>query len=198
MSVQLILASQSPRRVELLSQVGVTFTQQPADVDETPLPNEAPLTYVMRMAKIKAETVWNQARSLESNQNLVVLGSDTIGEMNGQVLIKPTDIEDFKRTLQMMSGDIHLIHTAIAVCTSNGVLTEVVTTEVEFGVITEQDMQWYWDSGEPQDKAGGYAIQGLAAQFVKQIRGSYSAVVGLPLYETLNMLKQAGITIHER
>lgn len=198
MSPQLILASQSPRRVELLSQVGVEFTQCPADVDETPIENEAPLAYVLRMAKIKAETVWNNARSLESNQQRVVLGSDTIAEVEGQVLVKPTDVNDFKRMQQMMSNNVHFVHTAIATCSEKGVFAEVVSTEVEFGTITEQDMSWYWKSGEPQDKAGGYAIQGLGAQFVKQIKGSYSAVVGLPLYETLNMLKQAGITIHER
>ena len=198
MSPQLILASQSPRRAELLSQIGVTFIQCPADVDETPKPNEPPLEYVLRMAKIKAQTVWKQNQSSAKTLDRVVLGSDTIGEVNGQVLVKPRDFADFERMQQLMSGVVHQVHTAIAVSYALGTLTQVVTTDVEFGHIQAKDTRWYWHTGEPQDKAGGYAIQGLGGQFVKQIKGSYSAVVGLPLYETMSLLKQAGISPHER
>ncbi|UAA39105.1 septum formation inhibitor Maf [Paraneptunicella aestuarii] len=200
MSTQLILASQSPRRAELLSQIGVSFLKYPGDVDETPLYNEPPLDYVERMAREKAHAVATELSNSElakQHQRLVILGSDTIGECNGEVLVKPTDFNDFKRMMQMMSGSIHYVHTAIAVSMDGQVSSQVVTTEVEFGQLTEADINWYWLTGEPHDKAGGYAIQGLAGQFVKQIRGSYSAVVGLPLYETVQMLKQAGIRAHE-
>ncbi|MCY7295258.1 Maf family protein [Alteromonas sp. a30] len=198
MSPQLILASQSPRRAELLNQVGVNFITCPADVDETPLEDEPPLQYVLRMAKLKSETVWNQQQASQSNSECVVLGSDTIGEINGQVLVKPQDLNDFLQMQQLMSNTTHYVHTSIAVSTPTGTFAEVVTTEVEFGVISEADSHWYWQTGEPQDKAGGYAIQGLGGQFVKQIKGSYSAVVGLPLYETVRLLKHTGITPHER
>ena len=200
MSKQLVLASQSPRRAELLSQIGVSFLKVPGDVDETPLYNERPLAYVERMAKEKAQHVANQLLGSELQQqhgHLVVLGSDTIGERNGEVLVKPTDKNDFTRMMNMMSNSVHYVHTAIAVCTEEKLWSQVVSTEVEFGELTQSDIDWYWQTGEPQDKAGGYAIQGLAGQFVKQIRGSYSAVVGLPLYETVQMLKNAGIRAHE-
>ncbi len=200
MSSKLILASQSPRRAELLSQIGVSFIQRPAEVDETPRDDEPPLEYVWRMAELKAKAVCELVQSEELAQQfdkLVVLGADTIGEISGEVLVKPHDFADFKRMMEMLSNNVHFVHTAVALCHGGRVESRVVTAEVEFGPLSDQDIHWYWQTEEPKDKAGGYAIQGIAGHFVKQIKGSYSAVVGLPLYETVNMLKQAGISLHE-
>lgn len=201
MAAQLILASQSPRRAELLQQAGLTFTQSPAEIDETPNTNEPPLEYVLRMAESKASAVYQQLlreRNVNSENKMVVLGSDTIGEINGDILVKPTDFKDFRRMMTQMSNNVHCVHTAIAVCDRDHLWSEIVSAEVKFGKLSEFDIEWYWGTGEPQDKAGGYAIQGKAGQFVKQIKGSYSAIVGLPLFETVNMLKLAGISLHER
>ena len=201
-SKQLVLASQSPRRVELLTQIGLTFIQKPADIDETPAAGEAPLDYVVRMAKEKAQQVYQlqneKAQSNGAKVDMVVLGSDTIGECAGTILVKPTDYSDFCAMMQMMSGQSHFVHTAIAIQTQDRLEAMSVTTEVEFARLSEAQIRWYWQSGEPQDKAGGYGIQGLGAQFVKQIKGSYSAVVGLPLYETITLLDKVGIQPHER
>lgn len=201
MTAKLILASQSPRRAELLRQAGLNFTQCPADIDETPNNNEPPLEYVLRMAENKASAVYQQQlreNAITPSNKIVVLGSDTIGELDGDILIKPADFKDFRRMMTQMSNNVHWVHTAIAVCDRDHFWSQIVSAEVEFGTLSEHDIEWYWGTGEPQDKAGGYAIQGRAGQFVKQIKGSYSAIVGLPLFETVNMLKLAGIYLHER
>lgn len=198
MTTTLILASQSPRRAELLRQAGITFTQCPAEIDETPNHNEPPLEYVLRMAESKARVAYQRQSVVAPGKKIVALGSDTIGELNGDILVKPTDFKDFRRMMNQMSNNVHWVHTAIAVCDRDHFWSQVVSAEVEFGALSEPDIEWYWGTGEPQDKAGGYAIQGKAGQFVKQIKGSYSAIVGLPLFETVNMLKLVGIHLHER
>lgn len=200
MSTQLILASQSPRRVDLLGQIGVPFIQYPSDVDETPQYNEPPFEYVWRMAESKAKAVWQNVNDGELGEQFdrpVVLGADTICEINGEVLVKPDGFEDFARMMKLMSEDIHKVHTALALRYEDRLESRVVTVEVEFGVVSDQDIEWYWNTGEPLDKAGGYAIQGIGGQFVKKVQGSCSAVVGLPLYETVKMLKKAGICVNE-
>lgn len=189
----IVLASSSPRRVELLHQIGVDFIQQPADIDETPYPDESPEHHVERLARSKAEVVW-QARE----HKLPVLGSDTIGLLNGELLLKPADKADFEQMMGKMSGATHEVLTAIAVYHQQQCVSCIVRSEVTFTQLSSADIDWYWQTGEPQDKAGGYAIQGAGGQFVKQIKGSYSGIVGLPLYETVELLKRMDVAVHER
>lgn len=184
----LILASQSPRRRELLTQLGVKFSQRSVDIDETPYQGEAPSQYVIRMAEEKAIAGWQR-----ENTNSVVLGSDTSVIAQGEILGKPKNKADAVRMLTMLSDTTHQVITAVAVKTCTLQKSVLVETDVTFGPLTEQCIDWYWQTGEPQDKAGSYGIQGLGGQFVKQIKGSYSAVVGLPLYETKLLLKEIGI-----
>lgn len=183
----LILASQSPRRKELLTQLGYSFTCQPADIDETPMPDEPPEFYVARLAREKAQTIAN------TNANMVVLGSDTIVALNGDLLGKPIDFDDYQKMMRRLSGSQHQVHTGVAIVQDHQVETIVVSTEVTFKRLTEQDIENYWLTGEPQDKAGSYGLQGIGGQFVVTINGSYSAVVGLPLYETAELLKKFNV-----
>ncbi|MGI5310599.1 Maf family protein [Rheinheimera sp. WS51] len=182
---KIALASASPRRRELLTQLGVEFQLVKADIDETPYPNEKPELYVQRLAIAKAKA--GLAR-LEAEQP--TLGSDTIVVAQQHILGKPRDIDDFKRMMTMLSGSAHQVMTAVALVDSQRSLSTLVITEVLFRPISEAEMQDYWLSGEPQDKAGGYGIQGLAARFVERINGSYTAVVGLPLCQTEQLLLQ--------
>jgi septum formation protein len=178
----LVLASQSPRRKELLQQIGVISESVPADIDETPLAGELPEAYVERLAREKAECV------AAIKPGRVVLGSDTTVVSNGKVLGKPQSFDDFKSMFSALADNVHQVMTAVAVTDGSSTRSKVVITDVAFGPVSEKQLQAYWDSGEPQDKAGGYGIQGLAAIFVKRIEGSYSAVVGLPLSETAELL----------
>jgi len=190
---KLILASQSPRRKELLAQLGYQFCVQASDIDESVKGAETAHDYVLRLAKQKAQHVLASLPALEQQTNLV-LGSDTSVVLNGQILGKPESEDDCIQTLSLLSNNRHQVLTAIALASETGVQGEVITTEVEFKSLTTAEIKAYWLTGEPQDKAGGYGIQGIAGQFVKTINGSYSAVVGLPLYETANLLTSAGIT----
>jgi septum formation protein len=199
---QLVLASASPRRSELLAQIGISHLIQTADVDETPLAGEPPAVLVERLARTKAEAVWNAAvgSSLAGDDRLQgkflpVLGADTLGILDGELLVKPRDFADAQAMLRRMSGKRHAIFTAVALCTENG--TQVITShsQVQFRPLTDAEILAYWQSGEPQDKAGAYAIQGVGAVFVERLEGSYSGVMGLPLFETAQLLATAGITI---
>ena len=185
MESSLILASQSPRRAELLTQLGYQFRCLVADVDETPLLGEQPTDYVQRVAKAKAEAVAGQVGLTD-----VVLGSDTAVVYQDRILGKPADIDDSLNMLTMLSGKTHQVMTAISVVANGQSHTELVTTLVTFKTLTEREIRRYWQTGEPQDKAGSYGIQGIAGQFITEIKGSYSAVVGLPLYETAQLLAQ--------
>lgn len=187
---QLILASASPRRRELLEQIGVHFVVQTADVDETPLAGEMPETLVERLAIMKAEAVWKC-----QNMGLPVLGSDTLGILNGELLVKPVDLADAQRMLRKMSGQQHAILTAVALVTETGVSAVTSRSVVKFRSVTDEEILAYWDTGEPQDKAGAYAIQGRGAVFVEKLEGSYSGVMGLPLFETAQLLAKADIKI---
>ncbi|MBE1300261.1 MAG: septum formation inhibitor Maf [Alteromonadaceae bacterium] len=189
----LILASSSPRRAELLQQLNIEFIQRAADIDETALEGENPEQMVLRLAIAKAKEVLEK-----SPHGQFALGSDTIGLLNGKVLVKPTDKTDFVQMMRSMSGQVHQVLTSVALCTANEHRALCVTSDVEFKELGDVEIEWYWASGEPQDKAGGYAIQGLGAQFVKQIKGSYSAIMGLPLYETVELMKQMGCSPYER
>jgi septum formation protein len=184
----LYLASASPRRRELLTQIGVHFTQVAASIDETPLPGEAPEAYVRRLAIGKAT-----AGLLTAPAGAAVLGADTAVILDEHILGKPTGIEDARRMLAALSGRQHRVLTAVAVCTAEAAEQCCVSSQVRFRAISAGEIDAYWASGEPADKAGAYAIQGLGAVFVEAIEGSYSAVVGLPLCETAALLARFGI-----
>ena len=191
-NLPVILASASSRRVELLSHLLPNFDKIPADIDETINEYETPHEYVARLAKQKAETVH------KSNPTSAVLGSDTIVLVDNHVLGKPANFEDSKVMLTRLSGNWHQVMTAVNIQYKNDAqetcsLSCLVTTDVEFCSLTEKEINDYWQTQEPKDKAGSYAIQGIGGKFVSQIRGSYSSVVGLPLVETKNLLKQIGI-----
>ena len=185
MNTAIYLASASPRRKELLAQLGIEFSQFSVDADESQLPNELPHDYVERLARLKAFS------GVELGYNdRPVLGSDTVVVIDNQSLCKPRDEADFTRTLKRLSGNTHHVLTAIAFATKNKVVSRVVSTAVTFKELTDQEIKTYWQSGEPQDKAGGYGIQGLGGRFVTHISGSYFSVVGLPLYETEQLLHE--------
>ena len=181
----MILASQSPRRAELLRLITSDFEVSPADVDETPSPNERPDAYVERLALMKA-----QAIALR-NPTQLVLAADTVVIQDGELLGKPLDEADAIRMLCQLSGRAHQVKTGVAVIRGQHVRSIVVTTRVVMRVVTDQEMRAYWHTGEPRDKAGGYGIQGLAARFIASIEGSYTNVVGLPLVETEALLNDA-------
>lgn len=189
-TLPLILASASPRRRELLDQIGVQFDISPAEICEDPLPNELPPAYTARLAQEKAQIVL--ARQA---QPCVVLGSDTTVSIDGDILGKPADEADAVRMLMRLSGRVHEVITAVALCTRQGCDLRVVTSRVEFIPYDEALCRRYWRTGEPRDKAGAYGIQGAAGLLVKHIEGSYSAIVGLPLCETAELLSAHGIAL---
>jgi septum formation protein len=186
----LYLASGSPRRRELLTQIGVPFTAISADIDETPLDQETPSSYVERLARGKAEA---GLHSLHTGTDGCVLGADTAVVLDGRILGKPRDQADAMSMLLSLSGRDHEVLTAIAVLDGQRCESRVVRSRVRFRPVTEQEAMAYWASGEPRDKAGGYGIQGLGAVFITDLEGSYSAVVGLPLCETFELLGHFGI-----
>lgn len=190
--MSLILASQSPRRQELLSQLGYTFTCQPADIDESVKVDETPEQYVVRLAIEKARHIANTLASSQRD-NIAVLGSDTTVVKNKNILGKPESLAHCQDMLSMLSGSIHQVLTAIAVVKGDVVQSLLIKTDVSFKVLSKQEIENYWYTGEPQDKAGSYGIQGIGGQFIKEIKGSYSAVVGLPLYETTLLLGRVGL-----
>lgn len=184
------LASQSPRRAQLLQQIGVVFDTVTAAVDETPLAGESAAVYVERLARNKAAAGWRRAGQ-QGVAPRPVLGADTAVVLDGQILGKPRDRADALAMLDSLSGRSHRVLTGVALCRDGHCESLVCATEVWFRVVTAAEREQYWDSGEPRDKAGGYGIQGLGAIFVEGINGSYSNVVGLPLLETYQLL-QAG------
>ena len=189
----LFLASGSPRRRELLTQIGVPFQVVSASIDETPLPDECPAAYVERLARAKARAGREHLLGLSVSAPFCVLGADTAVVLDDQILGKPVDEADALSMLMALSGREHEVLTAIAILAAERCETRVVRSRVSFRTISQQEAARYWASGEPQDKAGGYAIQGLAAVFVAGLNGSYSGVVGLPVCETAELLGQFGI-----
>jgi septum formation protein len=187
----LYLASGSPRRRELLAQIGVPFQALSAAIDETPQPNELPATYVARLALGKAQA--GHGCLPAGSAGAVVLGADTAVVVAGRILGKPQDQVEAVAMLALLSGREHEVLTAVALY--DGQRSEVVNvvTQVRFRTISASEAAAYWASGEPADKAGGYGIQGLGAVFVEGLQGSYSAVVGLPLCETAALLGRFGI-----
>ena len=186
----LYLASGSPRRRELLTQIAVPFLTQIAPIDENALPGESPIAYVERLARAKAQA---GLTALSDTADAVVLGADTAVVLDGRILGKPADRDDALATLSALSGRSHQVLTAVALISRERLESRVVTSQVTFRALSQAEIEAYWASGEPQDKAGCYGIQGLAAVFVSQLQGSYSAVVGLPLCETAALLAEFAI-----
>ncbi len=181
----ILLASASPRRSELLRQAGVEHEVRPVDLDESWLPGEDPAAYVLRLAQAKAQLLWS---SLQPGQRAPVLAADTTVALDGEVFGKPSGRDDAVAMLSRLSGRTHQVHTAVAVLHSSGGAARVSTSQVSMREISAAELDWYWRTGEPCDKAGGYAIQGRAAIFVRHLAGSYSGVMGLPLCETWELL----------
>jgi septum formation protein len=207
------LASGSPRRRQLLKQIGVSFQVLKVDVDESVTAGETPLEYVSRLARAKA--VAGVRRAAESfggtaapkgvtamagisaavpEPGVVVLGADTAVVVDGAILGKPADAQDGERMLRLLSGRAHEVLTAVALATPQGVASRLSASEVTFREIDAEEARAYWESAEPADKAGGYAIQGYGAVFVSGLKGSYSGVMGLPLFETAELLRAAGVS----
>ena len=181
------LASMSPRRRELLAQIGVPHTVFAAHVDESLLPAESPADYVARLAGLKATAVRDRGEALP------VLAADTTVVLDGVVYGKPVDRAAGLAMLARLAGKTHEVLTAVALATQRGVALRVNHSSVRFRSITATEIEHYWATGEPRDKAGGYAIQGYGAVFVAALSGSYSAVMGLPLLETAELLREAGL-----
>lgn len=183
---QIYLASASPRRRLLLEQIDVQFECLAVSVDEKILPNENATEYALRLAVAKAQAGWDSALRLRDKP---VLGADTIVVCDGVILGKPKDENDAVETLLMLSGKRHEVITAIALVKGDRIDTAISVSTVLFRDITREEAHDYWASGEPCDKAGSYGIQGIAAIFIKEISGSHSGIMGLPLYETANLLQ---------
>lgn len=194
---QLILASQSPRRKALLAQLGYQFTTQAPDIDESIRSDESAGNYVLRLAQEKAQAIFSTLPALQQTQ-CVVIGSDTCVVIEGDILGKPVNEAECITTLMRLENKQHQVLTAIAAINQIQageieVVSELVETQVYFKALTIDEIKRYWQTGEPCDKAGSYAIQGIGGQFVTTIKGSYSAVVGLPLYETAQLLAKVGL-----
>lgn len=179
------LASASPRRSELLRQIDVAHEVRPVDIDETPRGDETPARYALRLAEQKARALWER---LPPALRKPVLAADTTVALGDEILGKPADRDDATRILGRLSGRDHEVHTAVALLHEGGADARVSTSVVSFRRITEAEVDWYWGTGEPADKAGAYAVQGHGAIFVRHLSGSYSGVMGLPLYETWELL----------
>ncbi|WOX04914.1 Maf family protein [Microbulbifer pacificus] len=191
---RLILASASPRRAELLQQIGVPFAVAATSVEERRGVDESPRDYVLRLAREKSRAGFAQVQqSSHAGAAVWSLGADTIGVVDGQILEKPRDFADFTRMMRLMSGREHSVLTAVCLSGAGGEFSEVVETRVRFRALDRALLEGYWNTGEPQDKAGGYGIQGMGAVLVESIHGSYSNVVGLPLEALAELLERAGI-----
>ena len=190
----LILASQSPRRVALLAQLGLACEVQPADIDETPAPGEGPEALVRRLALAKAAAI----RAREAEDPRPVLAADTVVTLDGAVLGKPRDRADALEMLQRLSGRTHEVLTAVALLPQGGAPRSVVDRSlVTFRSLCAGEAEAYWETGEPRDKAGAYGIQGRAGMFVTRLEGSYSGVMGLPLAPTAQLLAELGLALWE-
>ncbi len=181
------LASASPRRRELLAQIGVPHVVTVPHVDEAAHAHERPHDYVQRIARAKAEAVWSADKSLP------VLAADTTVVLDGTMFGKPAHRAEALDMLARLSGRTHDVLTAVALAHDGGLSLRMSVSEVRFRALSAEECGAYWETGEPRDKAGGYAIQGLAAVFIESMTGSYSGVMGLPLFETAALLQEAGV-----
>jgi septum formation protein len=195
------LASKSPRRRELLKQIGVHYelllmreTAPRVDIDESPLPGETPHVYIERVIKLKADTAKRVLRERKLTPR-PILTADTIVTFDGAILGKPANRDAAMQMLKQLSGETHQVLTAVMVSNGEDERKIVTTSFVTFDGLSESEMKRYIDSGEPMDKAGAYGVQGLAAKFISKLSGSYSGVVGLPLFETAKLLRDSGVEI---
>jgi len=186
---KICLASSSPRRSDLLRQAGIQFEVLVSGVDETPLSNEMPEHYVRRLALEKARDVYHR-RQQQHMARVPVLGADTAVILAGEILGKPIDRAEAEAMLAKLSGKTHEVLSAVALVYQDKELVALSRSLISFVALTREDIATYCDTGEPVDKAGAYGIQGKAATFIRHIEGSYSGVVGLPLYEVTQLLKQ--------
>jgi septum formation protein len=184
------LASGSPRRRELLRQIGVRFRVLGAAVEEAVFAGETGEAYVARLAAAKADAGWE--RHPEAGR-APVLAADTAVILDGGILGKPSDREDGEAMLRRLSGRTHVVLTAVALRTADGRRARISRSEVTFRALADEEIRAYWKTGESGDKAGGYAVQGAAAVFIADLRGSFSGVMGLPLFETAELLREAGV-----
>ena len=187
----LILASASPRRMEILDQLGIPYLARPQDIDESRQDSEDPSDYVCRLARVKAEAALAEA----GEENTASLGSDTTVVCGDEIFEKPADEEDAVRILSALSGKTHQVLTAVALATSEQTQVLLSESNVTFRPLSKNEIRAYWSSGEPSDKAGGYGIQGLGAVLVEKMEGSYSGIMGLPVRETVTLLEKTGLTI---
>jgi septum formation protein len=188
--MRVILASQSPRRRELLALVGILHDVQPADIDETPWPNEAPVPHTERLARDKARVI--AAREPDA----LVIAADTIVVIDGAILGKPGDATEARAMLRRLSGRTHEVCTAMAVAIGNQVETDVVRVSVRFRTLDDDTIARYVNTGEPMDKAGAYGIQGFGATIVEHIEGDYFAVMGLSLVTVVRLAERMGVAYH--
>lgn len=186
---KLYLASRSPRRVELLKQIGVDCTILPADINESELPNEDAVSYVQRLAREKAQVVLQQLR----RHDTAILAADTTVVFNNHILGKPRDDNNAYHMLHMLAGSSHWVHTAVTLAYDGRIETLLSSTLVEMMPLTQAQITAYIHRGEHHDKAGSYGIQGTAGGWIKRIEGSYTGVMGLPLFETAQLLRKNGI-----
>lgn len=191
MTHRVILASASPRRAQLLTQLGVFFDVLPQAIDETPKSGESAIELSLRLAQEKAQS----ALAETGDARVLVLGSDTVVDVDDTLLGKPVNGEDAIRMLVQLSDRIHRVCTAVSLTSRDSSASRLSETKVRFREITESEARAYWNTGEPNGKAGGYAIQGLGAVFVESISGSYSGVMGLPLFETAALLAEFGMPL---
>jgi len=191
-SATLYLASASPRRREILQQLGLDFVALPQDIDERRLPGESPAAYVERLALAKAMAA---LAALPDPAGALCLGSDTTVVCNGEIFEKPADAADAGRILRVLSGRTHQVLTAVALAAAGGSEVLLSASAVTFRELKDTEITAYWATGEPADKAGAYGIQGLGAMFITGIEGSYSGIMGLPVAETVALLAKAGITV---
>lgn len=188
---RLILASASPRRHELLTQLGLPFTIKEANIDESQLPGEPPHDYVHRLSLLKAQHIAQQ------NPTAVIIGADTIVTLEGDILGKPTDLTMARQMLRRLSGQLHVVMTGIAVVQHhiNRVQQDVISTDIQFRILSDSEIDTYLATSEPLDKAGAYAIQDAGRRFVDHYQGCYTSVVGLPLQRTAAFLRTAGLDV---
>lgn len=186
---RVVLASGSPRRRELLEQLGLTFTVVAPDVDESPHPGEDPIPYVGRVAVEKVNAV------AASHPHALVIAADTTVEIDGEIIAKPVDLADARTMLRRLSGGTHFVHTGVALNFGDRCVTETVTSRVTFVALTDETIDWYVATGEPLDKAGAYAIQGAGAALVQSVEGSVSNIIGLPLHTVVELAAELGVVL---